>query len=148
MKLKKEKRLEKEKERRDDKPSMQYVERNNVQFVGFNELHPDDQKRIKEIVYAHYIDLERELKRINSLRLNFKVYEKGGRKKYSVQLLIDAHTKPITVNKMYSPVQWDPVASVHLMLDKAIKEVVHKFKTDGGWKKDHEKTRRNFKHFV
>lgn len=132
MKANKTKNIEKAKEKRHSKDSKQYVERNNVQFIGFDIIHPDDQQRIKDIIYKEYITLEREIKSINGLRIHFKAYEKGGRKKYSVQLFIDAQTRPITVNKMYSPVQWDPVAIVHKILDKAREEIVHKFKTDQG----------------
>lgn len=114
---------------------MQYVERNNVQFVGLNILDPADQKQIKQIIHDHYIELERELKQINGLRLHFKQYEKGGRKKYSVQLLIDAQTRPITVNKVYSPVQWDPVAIVHKLMKKARQEIIHKYHTDDSHEK-------------
>ena len=134
MKPKKEKRILKAKERRYEKP-LQYVERENVQFVGLNILHPDDQKRIKDLFYEHAIEIEREVKTINKIRVHFKEYEKGGRKKYSVQLLIDSPMKPITVNAMYSPVQWDPVAIVHKLIDKARKQITHRFKTDTPYKK-------------
>jgi len=109
---------------------MKYVERANVQFVGLNILDPADQRQIKQIIHDHYIEIERELKQITSLRIHFKEYEKGGRKKYSVQLLINAKTHPITVNKMYSPVQWDPVAIVHKLIKKARQEIIHIYKTD------------------
>jgi len=139
MKPKKEKKILKAKERRHAKPAMKYVVRKNVQFVGLNILDPFDQKRIKEILYEHYIELERELKQINGLRLHFKEYEKGGRKKYSVQLLIDAQTRPITVNKVYSPVKWDPVAIVHKLIDKARKEIIHRYQTDTSYRKSYSK---------
>jgi len=121
------------------KEDMKYVEKNNVQFIGFDVLHEDDQKRIKEIIYKDYITLERELKQITGLRIHFKEYEKGGKKKYSVQLLIDAKTKPITVNKIYTPAQWDPVAIVHKLLDKARQEIIHKYKTNSNFRKPYEK---------
>jgi hypothetical protein len=121
------------------KGDMKYVEKNNVFFVGFKDLHPDDQKRIKEIIYKDYILLERELKKINSLKLTFKTYEKGGRKKYSVKLLVDSQAHPITVDKMYSPTEWDPVACVHKVLAKAREQIIHKFKTDSNYRKPYEK---------
>jgi len=139
MKLKKEKRIEKAKERRHDKPSMQYVERQNVQFVGLNDLDPADQKRIKEIIYAEFVILERELKNIKGLKIHFKEYSKGGRNKYSVQMTIEAQTGPITVNKMSSPVQWDPVAITHKLIEKARQEIIHKYKTDTSYRKSYAK---------
>ena len=116
-----------------------YVVRNNVQFVGFNCVHPDDQKRIKDIIFKDYITLERELKKINKLKLHFKCYEKGGKKKYSVQLFIDSQYQPITVNKMSSSAQWDPVTVVHKVLDKARQEINHKLRNDTSWKKEYTK---------
>jgi len=115
---------------------MKYVERDNVQFVGLRFLDPEDQEKVKQIIHDHYIELERELKQITSLKVNFKQYQKGGRKKYSVQLMINAKTRPITVNKIYSPVQWDPIAALYLMIDKAKREISHKFHTDDSYQKD------------
>jgi len=105
------------------------IKRNIVQFIGLNIIDKEDQKRIKEILYQHVIEIERKIKTINNIRIHFKEYEKGGRKKYSVQLLIDSPTKPITVNHMYSPVQWDPIGIIHKLIDKAKRQIDHKFKT-------------------
>ncbi len=117
--------------------SKQFIEKSNVQFVGLNELDEDDQARVKEVLYNHAIQLERELKRITMLRLHFKVYQKGGRKKYSVTLFIDAPTGPIEVHNMYEPAEWDAVACVHKLLEKAKKQIIHKFKTDSDYKKSY-----------
>ena len=135
MKGKKERQTTKAKKRRKAKAPQYYTERNVVQFVGLNILDPDDQKRIKDFLYQHVVEIERELKTINVIRIHFKEYEKGGRKKYSVQLLIDSPMRPITVNAVYSPVQWDPLAIVHKLIDKAKRQVAHKFKTDTPYKK-------------
>ena len=118
---------------------MKYVEKKNVQFVGLNKLDPADQKQIKDIIYKDFITLERELKQINGLKIHFKEYEKGGRRKYSVQMTIDAETGPITINKMSSPVQWDPVAIVHKLMDKAREKIIHQYKTDSNYRKPYEK---------
>ena len=118
---------------------MKYVEKKNVQFVGLNKLDPIDQKKIKEIIYKDFVTIERQLKQITGLRVHFKEYEKGGRRKYSVQMTINAETGPITVNRMYSPVQWDPVAITHKLLDKARQRIIHKYKTDSSYRKPYEK---------
>jgi hypothetical protein len=138
MKGKKEAQITKAKKRRKAKAPQYYTKRNVVQFVGLKILDPLDQKRIKDLLYQHVIEIEREIKTINKVRIHFKEYEKGGRKKYSVQLLIDSPMKPITVNAMYSPVQWDPVGIVHKLIDKARKQIIHKFKTDTGYKKAYQ----------
>ncbi|MBW2996487.1 hypothetical protein KY332_04265 [Candidatus Woesearchaeota archaeon] len=121
------------------KKDMMYVERKNVQFVGLDILDPADQKQIKDIIYKDFVTIERELKQINGLKLHFKDYEKGGRRKYSVQMTIDAETGPITVNKVSSPVEWDPVAIVHKLMDKARERIIHQYKTDSSYRKDYEK---------
>jgi len=121
------------------KGGKKYVVRNNVFFVGLKNLHIDDQKRIKEIIFNDYITLERELKKINSLKLTFKIYEKGGKKKYSIKLLVDAHTHPITVDHMSSAAEWDAVACVHQVLKKAKSQITHKYKTDSSYRKPYEK---------
>jgi len=116
-----------------------YVEKKNVQFVGLNKLDPEDQRKIKEIIYKDFVKLERELKEIKGLKIHFKQYEKGGRKKYSVQMFVDTKTEPITVNKMYNPVEWDAVAIVHKLIDKARQQIINKFKTDSSYRKEYEK---------
>jgi hypothetical protein len=121
------------------KKEMRYVEKKNIQFVGFNILDPADQKQIKDILYKDFVTLERELKQITGLKIHFKEYQKGGRKKYSVQMTINAETGPITVNKMSSPVEWDPVAIVHKLMDKARQRIIHQYKTDSNYRKDYEK---------
>jgi len=118
---------------------MKYVVKKNVQFVGLDILDPVDQKQIKDIIYKDFVTVERELKQIKGLKIHFKEYKKGGRSKYSVQMTIDAETGPITVNKMYSPVQWNPIAIVHKLLDKARQEIIHKYKTDSDYRKPYEK---------
>lgn len=136
MKAGKERQVSHKKAHDVSKPSMKYVIRKNVQFIGLDELHPDDQQRVKDIIFKDYITLERELKGINGLRLHFKSYEKGGKVKFSAELFIDAETKPITVNKVYSSARWDPIAVVHILLEKARKEIIHRFHTDTSWDRD------------
>jgi hypothetical protein len=104
------------------------IKRDLVQFVGLNGLDKGDQKRIKEVLYQHVVEIEREIKTINKVRIHFKEYEKGGRKKYSVQLLIDSPTKPITVNHTALKIQWDPVAIIHKLIEKAKRQIDHKLK--------------------
>ena len=111
------------------------IKRDIVQFVGLNILDKEDQKRIKDLFYQHSIEIERAIKTINKIRVHFKEYEKGGRKKYSIQMLIDSPTKPITVNHVSSQVQWDPIAIVHKLIEKSKRQVAHKFKTDTSYKK-------------
>lgn len=127
------------KDRREAKPDMYAVTRDNVYFVGLDKLDPADQERIKQIISSEYITLERELNRINSIKVHFKQYNKGGRTKYSVHLTIDAHAKPIIVDHVYEPVQWDAVATMHLLMKKARQEILHTFKTNTSWRKSYQK---------
>jgi hypothetical protein len=121
------------------KGDMKYVEKNNVFFVGLNKLGPSYQQKIKDVIYNEYVTLERELKKINSLKLTFKEYEKGGKSKFSVKLLIDAETKPITVEHMPQKAEWNPVDCVHEVIRKARNQIIHKFKTDSNFRKPYEK---------
>jgi len=139
MKAKKEAHVANRKDKKEAKPSMAYVERENVQFVGLDLLDPSDQERIKKIIHDHYIELERELKNIKGLKLHFKEYKKQGKGKYSVHLFVDAQTRPITAEGVYTPIQWDPVAAVHNLLDKAKEQIRHKFRTDEDYPKPYSK---------
>ena len=113
--------------------------RKNVQFVGLTKLDPADQKRIKDIIFEYFIKLERELKNIRGLKLHFKEYEKGGRRKCSVHLTINAETGPLTVDKLYSRAQWDPITATHSILKNARLRIIHQYKTDSSYRKPYEK---------
>ncbi len=107
----------------------------NVFFKGFDVVHPDDQKRIKELLYQHYIELERELGQVADIHLHFKKYEKGGREKYSIRLMIDFPGRPIVVDKIYEAARWDAVAAVNVLLKKARQAIINRFKTDATYRK-------------
>ena len=120
---------------------MPETEKNIIQFVGLNNLDERDQEQIKEIFLKEFQKVEREIRNINNVRVHFKIYEKGGNKKYSVKMLINAPTKPVTVNHMTEPASWDPVACVHKLIEKAVSEIKHKYKTDSSYDKPYEKGR-------
>lgn len=101
----------------------------NVFFVGLKNIHEKDQIKIKNIIYKDFQLLERELKKIKSLKLSFKCYQNGGRKKYSANLLIDLPGRPITVNNMVKKAEWDPIMITHQLLARARKEIMHIYKT-------------------
>ena len=113
--------------------------RKNVQFVGLTKLDPVDQKRIKEIIFDNFIKLERELKNIRGLKLHFKEHKIGGRRKCSVHLTINAATGPLTVDKIYSGAQWDPIAATHDILKNARQRIIHQYKTNSSYRKPYEK---------
>ena len=110
-----------------------------VQFVGLSALDPADRIKVKSIINKEFITLSRELKNIEGLKVHFKVYEKEGKKKYSVQMSIEAETGPITINKMSSNLRWDVADITHKMMEKARERIIHIFKTDTSYRKPYEK---------
>jgi len=112
-----------------------YTELRNVFFSGLDELDKLDAERIKQVIYEHYQEIEREIQKPVKLKLHFKKYQHGGRDKYSVQLMVDFPGKPITAEHIYDPARWDVVAIVHKLLKKAKKEIAHKFKTETSYRK-------------
>lgn len=136
MKAKKERAVQKRKSKRREEPKKLMVERENVFFVGLNELDPFDQQRIKDIIYNEYIKIERELQHVGALKLHFKKYERGGRVKWSVHMFLDVPmAKPIVATSVCEPVKWDAVATVHKLLDKIRREIIHRYKTDTSYRK-------------
>ena len=117
------------------------VERQNVFFVGLNELDPFDQKQVKDIIYKEFEILARELKTIDSLKVHFKKHEKGPSVKWSVEMVIDAHTHPIVVSHLQEAARWDPVACVHQLIENARREIMHKFKLGTSYDKPYAKGR-------
>jgi hypothetical protein len=125
-----------------EKEGEKSVIKNNVSFVGLDELTPGQQEKVKQIIYEHFVELEREIKHIRGLKVTFKAHNKkegNPRKKYSVTLFLDTLTKPITVNHIYREAQWDPVTCTHLAIDKAREEIMHKFKTNTDYRKPYQK---------
>jgi len=106
---------------------MAFVE-SNISFSGLKEIHPDDRQKIKEIIYTKYIFIERELGKINAFKFYCKTHVKGGKKKYSIHLLIDSPKGIFTVDHVAEPSEWDPVAIVHMVINKARDEIKHKLK--------------------
>ncbi|MBW2993641.1 hypothetical protein KY317_03650 [Candidatus Woesearchaeota archaeon] len=118
-------------------PNME-IESNNIIFVGLKELDRADQKLIRDILYDEYIKLERELKVPGKLKFHFKKNKKWGREKFSIHLLLEfPGGKPITCTRVYDPVKWDAVATVHLLLKKAKAQIKHRFKTDTSYQKSY-----------
>ena len=112
----------------------------NVQFIGLNEIDSEVQEQIKRVIFEHYVELERTLKNIRGLKIHFKPQKNtGGRVKYSAHMTVEAPTGRITVDKIPSNIQWDPVAIAHQLIKKAKAEILHKYKTDSQFRKPYEK---------
>lgn len=104
----------------------EYV-RNNVFFSGFKDIDRYDKERIKDIIYTKSQKLEREFKKLRSLRFHFKKYEEGGCVKYSVHLLIEGPTKPIAIDTKTA--NWDAVKVINRIFSKARVHLGKKFKS-------------------
>lgn len=117
------------------------VERQNVFFVGLNELDPMDQAKVKDIIYKEFEQLARELKTIESLKIHFKRYKKGVNDKWAVEMTINAHTHPIVVSHIREAARWDVVACIHQLMENARKEIMHKFKLGTSYDKPYAKGR-------
>ncbi len=110
-----------------------------IQFVGLSALDPMDRIKVKNIIAKEFKTLSRELKNIHGLKVHYKCYEKEGKKKYSVQLSVDAETGPITINKMSSNLRWDAADITHKMMEKARARIIHQYKTNSSYRKPYEK---------
>lgn len=105
-----------------------YMGNKNIDFVGLDELHPEDKETVRSIILTKYPFIEREIKRINSLKLHVKSYKEGGNKRYSMNLLIDSPGGVITADQESSSAEWDPIASTYLLIDKVREQIKHKFR--------------------
>ena len=100
--------------------------RSNVYFAGLKNLDKLDQKRIKEIIMNHAEKLGRDFKKINTLKFHFKSYDHdGGARKYSVHLLIDGPTHPISIDTNTS--NWNSVTVINRIFSKARRHLEKKF---------------------
>ena len=135
MKEKAKKQVEHAKEKRAGTEKKIYTEIDNVIFVGLDEIDKDDVDQIKKLIHDHYYEIERLIQSPAKIKIHFKTYKHQGMHKYSVNLMIDFAGRQITADHIAEPARWDAVAAVHQVLDNAIKELTHKFKTETSYKK-------------
>ncbi len=99
-----------------------------VQFVGLNELAPEEQQVVKDISIDGFDKLQRDVKTISKLVVHIKKYsETGERHKYSLHVRLNASTQVIESCKAQD---WDLVRALRKSFDDLKHQVAHRFHSD------------------
>jgi len=84
--------------------------------------------RVRDILYNKYPFLERDIKKINSIKLHIKVHKEGGRNKYEMHLALDSPGGIFTADHAAIAAEWNPVATAHSLIEKIRAQIQHKFR--------------------
>lgn len=99
-----------------------------IQFVGVNDLTPDEQQIVKDISADGFEKLQRDLKTIGTLVVHVKKYsETGDRHKFALHVRVNASTHVIESCKSHD---WDLARALHKAFDDVKHQIAHKFHTD------------------
>lgn len=107
-----------------------------IQFVGVNELSPEEQTLVSSLSTDHYNKIKRELHNITSLVVHVKTYEKEGhRKKFSLHVRCIAPTRIFESCKSHD---WDLARALHKAFEDIRREIGHALHNDTSRKKGYE----------
>ena len=99
-----------------------------IQFVGLNDLTPEEQQAVKDMSIEGFDKLQRELKTLSTLVVHVKKYsETGERHKYSLDVRLNASTHVIESCKSHD---WDLVRALHKAFDDVKHQIAHRFHSD------------------
>jgi ribosome-associated translation inhibitor RaiA len=97
-----------------------------VQFVGVNELSPEEQALVSRLSTEHYEKLQRTLKTIENMTVHVKHYEKtGGKRKFSLHVRIKAPTKAVI--ESCTSDDFDLARALHKAFEDLKTQVEHRF---------------------
>ena len=95
-----------------------------IQFVGVNELTPEEQETIQQITTENYEKIATSLQNLTDLVVHVKTYnDEGKRKKYSFHIRCIAPTVIFESKKGFD---WELARSLHKAFHDIIHQIEHK----------------------
>lgn len=99
-----------------------------IQFIGLNELTPDEQKIIKTISQDSHDKIRRKLNNITNMSVHVKAYSKeGSKKKYSMHVKVAAPTHVFDSSNMED---WDLPTAMHMAIESILHQIQHRLHND------------------
>jgi DNA-binding transcriptional regulator WhiA len=99
-----------------------------IQFIGINDLSPDEQALANKISTENYEKLRRAIKKIENMTVHVKCHEKtGGKKKFSLHVRIKAPTKAVIESCAAS--DFDLARALHKAFEDIKAQIEHRFHT-------------------
>ena len=105
-----------------------------IQIIGIKELDDMEIDSVNRLANRYFVKIYREIKKVESLIIHIKCYEKEGKqKKYSVHVKLIAPTRIFASTKVHD---WNLEKALHASFRDIIKELHHSLRTDN----QHNKT--------
>ena len=99
-----------------------------IQIIGIKDLDEMEVEAVNRLANRYFGKIQREIKKINSVAIHIKSYEKEGRgKKYSIHVKVMAPTRIFTSTKTFD---WDLNKALHKSFRDVIREIKHRLHTD------------------
>ena len=99
-----------------------------IQIIGIKDLDEMEVESVNRLANRYFGKIQRQIKKINSLAVHIKSYDKEGRqKKYSVHVKVIAPTKIFVSTKNHD---WDLNKALHESFRDVIREMQHRLHTD------------------
>ena len=95
----------------------------NIDIQGIEELDEKEKIRTIQLIEEYYPKIERQLKNVISLNIHIKIYDKGGKKKYSIQAKLKSSINAFESNAS----DWDFAKTIHKVMNKLQNEVEKRF---------------------
>ena len=97
-----------------------------IQFIGVNELEPEEQAIVSKLSTEHYEKLHRMMKNIENMTVHIKCYgEEGGKRKFSLHVRVKAPT--MAVIESCKSHDFDLARALHKAFDDLKTQVEHRF---------------------
>ncbi len=104
------------------------MEKEIIQFIGVNQLEPEEQQTVNDLATEYYGKLKRTIKNLSSLVVHVKTYAKEGkRKKFSI------HTRLISSTHIFESTKtadWDLARTLHKSFKDLENEIKNRLHTD------------------
>ncbi len=99
-----------------------------IQFIGVNELEPEDQEIIQNITTENYRKIVALLQNLTNLVIHVKTHDdEGKRKKYSFRIRCEAPTHIFESKKGFD---WELAKALHKGFHDIIRQIEHKVHSD------------------
>lgn len=99
-----------------------------IQIIGIKDLDDMEVDAVNRLANRYFGKIQREIKKINSVAIHIKSYEKQGReKKYSIHVKVMAPTRIFVSTKTFD---WDLDKALHKSFRDVIREIKHRLHTD------------------
>jgi|TARA_Y100000310_G_scaffold344951_1_gene460723 hypothetical protein len=104
-----------------------------LQIIGIKGLDEMEIEAVNRVSNRYYGKIQRQIKKINSLAVHIKSYEKeGSQKKYSIHVKLIAPARIFVSTKAFD---WDLERTLHKSFRDIIRQLKHSLHTDDQHKK-------------